>query len=276
MKLSRKQILDFNKLGYLVLDNVFSNRELQELKSSIKNILLIEMSKLKTNEKKQSRVKDSTNIFSSAPVKIANSSNSNLTSLADTISESIQFKRIVTSKKIQLIVNRLLMKKKDNPLYGYINRCRINLAKDSKAELGWHREIFQTIPRSSFIQIWAPLIHNTNKKNGSLQIIPRSHVQILPKPKWASNKNLVSKVFYSSDILRNFNAKDISLKLGQAIFFSGRLLHKSGQNNSNNPRYSVVGLYHNISDENFIPPKASFSYRGETPKEYFDSFHKKL
>ena len=46
MKLS-KQILDFNKLGYLVLDNVFSNRELEELKSSIKNILLIEMSKLK-------------------------------------------------------------------------------------------------------------------------------------------------------------------------------------------------------------------------------------
>ena len=168
------------------------------------------------------------------------------------------------------------MKKKDNPLYGYINRCRINLAKDSKAELDWHREIFQTIPRASFIQIWAPLIHNTNKKNGSLRIIPRSHIQILPKPKWASNKNLVSKVSYSSDVLHNFNAKDISLKLGQAIFFSGRLLHKSGQNNSNNPRYSVVGLYHNISDENFIPPKASFSYRGETPKEDFDSFHKKL
>ena len=57
MRLSKKQILDFNKLGYLVLDNVFSKRELEELKSSIKNILLIEMSKLKKNKKIKNRVK---------------------------------------------------------------------------------------------------------------------------------------------------------------------------------------------------------------------------
>ena len=39
-------------------------------------------------------------------------------------------------------------------------------------------------------------------------------------------------------------------------------------------------MYHNISDENFIPPKASFSYRGETPKNilivFIRNYEKKI
>ena len=144
-------------------------------------------------------------------------------SLTDTISESLQFKRITSNRKIQLIVNKLLKEKINNPLYGYINRCRINLAKHELAELGWHREIFQTIPRASFVQIWAPLIFGSSKKNGALQIIPGSHIETLPKPKWHSNKNQVSKVFYTPSSLKKHKVKHVELKLGQAIFFSGRL-----------------------------------------------------
>ncbi len=276
MKLSKKQLLDYDKQGYVIVNNVFSKKDLEELDRAIKNILLIEKTKLDIKKKYENKNNSNKNIFLSAPNQIAKLDKYKLTGLTDTISENMQFKRISSSRKIQSIVNILLKEKLDNPLYGYINRCRINLAEDSLAELGWHREIFQTIPRASFVQIWAPLLQDSNKRNGALQIIPGSHNKTLPKPRWSSNKNLVSKVFYSSKLLENYEVKHIQLKLGQAIFFSGRLLHKSGKNTSNAPRYSIVGLYHNINDKKFIPPKASFSYRGETPKEYFDSFHKIL
>lgn len=276
MKLSKKNLFDYSKQGYIIVDNVFSSRDLQELEASIRNILEIETSKMKLKEKIKNKKKSNKNIFSLAPKLIAKLDTTNFSSLTDTISESLQFKRITSNRKIQLIVNKLLKEKINNPLYGYINRCRINLAKHELAELGWHREIFQTIPRASFVQIWAPLIFGSSKKNGALQIIPGSHIETLPKPKWHSNKNQVSKVFYTPSSLKKHKVKHVELKLGQAIFFSGRLLHKSGKNTSNFPRYSIVGLYHNVNDKKFTPPKCSFSYRGETPKEYFDSFQERL
>ena len=84
-------------------------------------------------------------------------------------------------------------------------------------------------------------------------------------------KNGVGKIFYEKKELLKKKILNVSLKPGQAIFFSGRILHRSGNNTSKLTRFSMVGLYHDIDDQYFIPPSAKYSYRKETPKQYYDS-----
>ena len=99
----------------------------------------------------------------------------------------------------------------------------------------------------------------------------RPQVKPIKKPKWDQNKNGVSKVYFDDQTTSQFDQIVFDLKLGQAALFTGHTLHRSGKNTSNHTRYSLVGLYHNIDDPNFIPPKYSFEYRNNSPKEYFDS-----
>ena len=55
------------------------------------------------------------------------------------------------------------------------------------------------------------------------------------------------------DTIRIFSRneqKQIEMKLGQLLIFSSRLVHKSGINVSNQVRYSIVNMYHNLDNKN--------------------------
>ena len=108
MKLSKKKLLDYDKQGYVIVNNVFSKKDLEELDRAIKNILLIEKTKLDIKKKYENKNNSNKNIFLSAPNQIAKLDKYKLTGLTDTISENMQFKRISSSRKIQSIVNILL------------------------------------------------------------------------------------------------------------------------------------------------------------------------
>ena len=44
-----------------------------------------------------------------------------------------------------------------------------------------------------------------------------------------------------------YNPISIEMKLGQLLIFNSTLIHRSGNNQSNQTRYSLVGINHNIS-----------------------------
>jgi len=269
--LSKTNIIKYEKEGFIVLDNVISKKDIFNFQISLNSIFKSKIKFFKKNKFKQINNLNNKNFINKFPKILAMDNRDEFDCLSETISQSLSFVRIANNYKIQKIVNTLLNKNINNPLYGYINKCRINLPSDKIAELDWHREIFQTIPRARFVQIWAPLINDASVSNGAIQIIPKSHNIKLNKPKWRTNKNGVSKVFYSNDLLLSHKIKNLSLKLGQVAFFSGKTLHRSGKNLSKLSRFSMVGLYHDIDDPAFVPPKAQYSYRGETPQQYFDS-----
>jgi hypothetical protein len=60
------------------------------------------------------------------------------------------------------------------------------------------------------------------------------------------------------------------MNLGEMMFFSGKLAHRSGTNSSSRVRYSLVGMYHDVSSKSFIAPKIAIEYRQQTPHEYFN------
>jgi len=271
LQLNKDKIKEFKKKGYTVIDKIFTTKEMNTLSLSVKNILKYRFKSLKNNNEQFNSINSKIDVLKYLPQLISKNDRNAFDHILDTIYQTPEFMRMVSKEKIQNIANKLMNNNKDSPLYGYINKCRINLPQDEIATLGWHREIFQTIPRSNFIQIWAPLFFNSTSKNGALQFCEGSHLVNFPKPKWTSNKNGTSKIVFNDENTHNFKKIEMNLKVGQAVFFSGKLLHRSGNNISNLPRFSMVGLYHNIEDDNFIPPKAKFDYQGESPKDYFDS-----
>ena len=270
-RIDKKNIEKFYRNGYLIVDDVFNNNEMNQLSQAVKAILVYKYNYLlDKNNKKGINITES-NILKSIVQEIANIDRREFDNITESICHLPEFLRMISKKNIQKISNILMNQSIVCPLYGYINRCRINLPKDKNAEAGWHREIFQTIPRANFIQIWAPLFFNSSFKNGTIEFCKSSHNIEFSKPKWQGNKNGTAKIFLNENKTKKYKNIRMNLKVGQAVFFNGKILHRSGNNTSNSPRYSMVGLYHNIKDKNFFPPKATYSYLKETPQEYFNS-----
>lgn len=79
-----------------------------------------------------------------------------------------------------------------------------------------------------------------------------------------------TQIIGDEKIVNKYPRKVIDMKVGEILFFSGFLAHRSGNNISNHVRYSLVGMYHYVRHNPFIAPKIGFSYRKSSEKEYFD------
>ena len=161
-RIDKKNIEKFYRNGYLIVDDVFNNNEMKQLSHAVKDILVYKYNYLlKKYDKKGINIIEP-NILKSIVQEIANIDRREFDNITESICHLPEFLRMISKKNIQKISNTLMNQSIVSPLYGYINRCRINLPKDKNAEAGWHREIFQTIPRANFIQIWAPLFFSSS------------------------------------------------------------------------------------------------------------------
>lgn len=59
-------------------------------------------------------------------------------------------------------------------------------------------------------------------------------------------------------------------------FFSDWLAHKLGNNVSNKVRFLLVGMYHDVSNHDFIAPTIDFKHKHEDSKKYFEVKMEKL
>ena len=261
----------FLNSGYQIFENIFSDEDIKSFQATTTELLKCECYSLNFDFENMLLGSDDQTLVDAVFMKLFNEQKQKFDELLDRLSSTLAFRRLITSIKIENAVNECFGGNIANPLSGYLGKFRTLMPSTDIGRIGWHREIFQTVPRARFVQIWAPLFHSTSSENGSLEILENSHVAVLPKPKWRENKNGVSGVVYDDTATEKFKSISINLKPGQALFFDGRLIHRSGKNLSSKPRYSIVGLYHDATDEKFIAPHNQVVFRGETPKEYFDS-----
>ncbi|MDJ0951661.1 MAG: phytanoyl-CoA dioxygenase family protein [Alphaproteobacteria bacterium] len=268
--LTKSQLRAYEEDGFTIVDNIFDRDEIGAVEEAFRRIVRIFIDRAGQQD---------SNILSRIPpgeeldrglIELAEHDRSCFDSVYDTIWMTPEFLRLVSKPQIQSCANELMASPESTPLYGYINRCRINLPSDERGTVDWHQEIFQTIPDTQFVQLWAPLVHDATREIGTIRLCVGSHKSRVPKPMWSENENGVSKTVFDAAVVDQFEQKSIELHRGQALFFSGRVLHRSGVNRSNKIRYSMVGIYHNIGDENFYPPKPSYAYRGPTPRDWFE------
>jgi hypothetical protein len=71
-------------------------------------------------------------------------------------------------------------------------------------------------------------------------------------------------------VIAKYPKRHVEMRLGDVLMFSGRMFHRSGHNSSEQVRYSLIGMFHDIDVIEFRPAAMSFSYPGLTPRAYFD------
>jgi len=96
------------------------------------------------------------------------------------------------------------------------------------------------------IVLWLPLM-NISKLEGALKIVPGSHKKGLRNFEIDNGFGMVS---IESDEMSN--VIDVEVNEGDALFFSSFLIHSSGENSSNYPRWSAHFRYNDLDDPTFI------------------------
>ena len=188
----------------------------------------------------------------------------------DTIFQSPSFFRIVGNRQVESFVKLFLKLPKSNALYGYTNRCRIDPPRDNRRTYGWHQEVFYTVPRGSYLQTWAPLIFDTTVENGTIEVACGPHRERIAKQTWNESEGRATQIIVDADVVNKYEQQAVEMRVGELLIFSGFLAHRSGNNTSNQVRYSLVGMYHYVNHKPFFTPKINFAYRKGSPEEYFN------
>lgn len=188
----------------------------------------------------------------------------------DACAQMPEFLRLVAKRETVEVINTLLNRAAVAPLYCFTNRCRIDVPHDERRTYGWHQEVFYTIPHGRFVQTWAPLIRDTTVANGTVEVCVGSHAAGIAPQTWTDREDGATQIIVDQATVAGYEQRAIPMKLGQMMFFDGRLFHRSGRNTSTEPRYSMVGMYHDVDAPGFRVPRVQFAYRGQTPRQAYD------
>lgn len=104
------------------------------------------------------------------------------------------------------------------------------------------------------VVIWIPLV-DINKDLGALEILPGSHLDGLRTDHIENGFGMVS---LSKD--ENDKLVSVEIKTGDALLFSSFLIHQSGNNITNKPRWSCHFRYNDLEESTFINRKYAHPY----------------
>jgi len=258
----------FEENGFVIIKNFLTTEILDDFKSEVKNIINAYL--IKAELKEMDSIND--DIFSNGILSLEYIDHDYVAAIYDTIFQSPSFFRILGNKNIELYIKKFLRLDSSHALYGFTNRCRIDPPKDNRRTYGWHQEVFYTVPKGNFIQTWAPLIYDTTIGNGTIEVAVGSHKESIANQTWNESDGQATQILVEQNLVNKYEQRVVEMKVGEILFFSGFLSHRSGTNLSQQVRYSLVGMYHDVKHKPFFTPKIGYTYRKSSPKEYFNEF----
>ena len=274
MTLNSDQIQSYKKNGYLILDDFFNQKELTDFKDAV--IKIIHLSLVKASKDQHAKINPNDLVGKELHEGIAaleEVDHKFISDIYDTISSIPQFLRITSKVEISEYINQLTGRDLGSPTFIDQSKCRIDQPLDPyKRKVPWHQEMVYYVPGSDFVQTWAPLIVDATVSNGTIEICPGSHDEIA-KQSYHEGEGDDYRYIVDDDVVKKYNPISVEMKLGQFMIFNAKLIHRSGTNESNKVRYSLVGINHNVANENFTAPKLVVKNRDEIMKAYYDELH---
>ncbi|MEK8180235.1 phytanoyl-CoA dioxygenase family protein [Flavobacterium buctense] len=104
------------------------------------------------------------------------------------------------------------------------------------------------------VVIWIPLV-DINKALGALEILPQSHLDGLRTDHIENGFGMVALTDEEKE-----NLIAVELNAGDALLFSSFLIHQSGDNITDMPRWSCHFRYNDLEEETFIQRKFAHPY----------------
>lgn len=242
IKFSEKLFCNFyNKFGFLIVRNLFEKRQIDKIVNQAKDIYKIQMKKLNIITSC-----DIDNNTFEEKIKILFENNFNTF-----LNCGKQCQHIIDLWKLSLddkILNIIKMLGIQCPIISTRPVLFSNSKHISKSDINHtvppHQDWASMQGSVNSIVCWVPLI-DINQDLGSVALIPETHKLGL----------LTSEKKDSFGLVNDFNNDDFKstdVKQGDAIFFSSFLVHSSGNNITNNIRWSTHFRYNDLNDKSFI------------------------
>jgi len=235
--LKKKEIHNYKKKGYLLIKNFFPIEKIYLVKKSINSLL---------KEKKNSK-----------HFYFEKSKNKKMIRRIEEISEhSIAAKRILTDKKLKIIINKLIGKKnilfkdklnlKSPGGYGFDHHIDGHFLwkdKTNNFRKGWKHYA------NNFLNAVVPLDSST-EANGCIQVSDLAQTRKFLGSNWEtiSSKLIPLTPKLKKKYRKKFTFKPISMKPGDLLLFNWKVCHFSKKNNSRNPRAIFYGTYAEIKN----------------------------
>ena len=279
-----KRLKNFKEFGYHVEKNVYSKKDMDEIFILFYDIFISLSNKYSVPlAKKYKLSKDALretdlNLLDNLMLECFNYNKEIIGEGYDIVSYSSTFLRFISNEKTNIITKELLGLNKTNTIYGWTNRVRIDPPADERRTYGWHQEVFYSIPESKYLQTWAPMIRNTTKNNGTIWIAEKSHKEGIAKQKWNDIEGRATQIIVDDSIMSKYVKIQLEMEAGDVLFFDGKLAHRSGENITKDEiRFSLVGMWHDISNMSFRGPKPNFIQRTNIDnKKYWNECNKKF
>lgn len=262
-----KNALEFYQIfGYVIFKDFFSRDELSDFKNDVVNIINAQAAKANIPSDSGTDA-----VLNEGIIELEKIDHDHVAAVYDTIFQTPSFFRISGNRAIEMVVKQLMgLDQKTGTLYGFTNRCRIDPPNDRRRTYGWHQECFYTIPKGNYIQTWAPLIFDTDRANGTIEVAAGSHKEGVAPQTWNDTQGKATQIIVDDEIVAKYARGSVDMKVGELMFFSGFLCHRSGNNSSSQVRYSLVGMYHDVAHIPFMAPQLDIRYRGSSPRDYFN------
>lgn len=252
MRITKKQINNFHKNGFLIIRDFYTDREIQSIKDEI-NLL------------GRNIVKDD---FS-----IEKKFNIDLEENYSLLYKVLRY-ALILNKMSVLNKNISLIKQLGIKIPSVMKSCNIRMDTPSNKKLfQWHQDTSYLLGSLNALTFWIPLT-DVNKKMGSVEIIPKTHNKGFFKYK-VKKKNVNKKSFFSpSDLFlekepKNSNSEIVNAKPCDLVVFYQMLLHRSTNNNSNFNRFVMQLRYSDLSNKEF--KKSGYAY-GDNTNILFTSY----
>ena len=246
-----KEILKnfYNNHGFLIIRNLFNKDLINEIVNQAKNIYKTQMLQLNLintmnidNDEFESKIKI-----------MFNSNFNTFINCGKQCQHIIELWKLSLDNKILNILKFLGLK---NPNISTRPVLFSNSKHISKSDINHtvppHQDWASMQGSINSIICWLPLI-DINQKLGSIALVPKSHKEGLLMDKKEGSFGLVND--YKEEDFISFDVNQ-----GDAIFFSSFLVHKSGNNDTDNIRWSTHFRYNDLSETNFIQNGYPHSY----------------
>ena len=273
--LNEEQKSFYEERGYLIVDNIVSEYDLKLIKVSITNMLDAIIVRARKEYPKHQNILDNADNISRKMNVLETVDHKYVAELHDCMltSNNPYVAKIISSENILNVVNNLLGKTFDNPLFTTSSMGIFSMPQNTQhTVVQWHTDTFYTCKDGQYVHLWTPIMEDTSEDLGSLHILPGSHKEPFTG-EIRDNSNLKSdihKFSISDEFVQKYDEVVIELKQGQGLFFNQYLVHRGGINGTSRTRFNLVTLYHSMSNPKFSPYYLQHPKSPISSDEYFD------
>lgn len=256
----QKKLIDaalYRQQGYVLIKGLFEKQEVEDIRREVKEIFTSQMLRHGLLEPKTVNEKD----FEAAMYKLFEI---DLETFANC---GKQAQHLISLHKLSLdprIVERLSELGLTSPNISTRPVLYFNAERLARKEVYWRLSLHQDWRSMQgsldSVVVWLPLV-NINTSLGALEIIPGSH-------KWGLlDADIVDGYGHLHDAVDESQLMSVEIEVGDALFFSSLLVHRSGTNVTDSIRWSCHFRYNNLHERTFVERGFPHPYLYQPQKE---------